>query len=173
MMILYILIAIIVILVVLAILSPKNYDVNRSILINKQLPEVFTYLKSLKNQDLWSSWGTKDPNMIRNFTGKDGTVGCIASWKGNKEVGEGEQEITKIVENELIESELRFLKPFKSTSNAYFKVTEEEKETKVIWGFFGENKFPMRFFMLFMNMDKMVGNDFEIGLKKLKELLEK
>ena len=90
---LYIVIAIVLIVIVLAIIAPKSYDVNRSIVINKPLPEVFSYLKLLKNQDNWSPWAEKDPNMKKTFKGTDGEVGFVSSWIGNKEVGEGEQEL--------------------------------------------------------------------------------
>ena len=171
---LYIVLAVILIIIVLALISPKSYDVNRNISINKPLPEVFSYLKSLKNQDNWSPWAEKDPNMEKTFTGTDGEIGCVSAWKGNKDVGEGEHEITNIVKNKVIESQLRFLKPFNSTSDAYLKVKEDVGNgTLVIWGFKGKNKFPMSIFMLFMNMDKTVGKDFEHGLNKLKTGLEK
>lgn len=169
---LYIVLAIIVIIIVLAIIAPKEYDVSRSIVIKKPLPEVFQYLKKLKNQDAWSPWAEKDPNMEKTFIGIDGKVGFVSAWAGNKEVGEGEQEITGIVENEVVKSQLRFLKPFKSTSDAYLKVCDDAGDTLVTWGFSGENKFPISILMLFMNMDKTVGKDFEHGLKKLKGILE-
>lgn len=170
---LYILIALIVLVIILALIAPKTYDVSRSVVINKPLPEVFSYLKSLKNQDNWSPWVGKDPNMKKIFKGTDETVGFISYWNGNKEVGEGEQEITGIVENKVVNSQLRFLKPFKSTSDAYLKVDIDSGGTKVTWGFAGNNKFPMSIMMLFMSMDKMVGKDFEYGLNKLKGILEK
>ncbi len=174
MMVLYIVLAIVVLILFLAVIAPKNYDVSRSIEINRPKSVVFDYLKSLKRQDEWSPWGKRDPNMVRDFKGTDGEVGAISRWKGNKEVGEGEQEITNIVEGERIESELRFLKPFKSTSEAYIATKEVEKEmTKVVWGFSGKNQFPMSIMMLFMNMDKAIGKDFEEGLASLKEILEK
>jgi len=157
----------------LAVIAPKSYEVNRSVEINKPLSEVFNYLRSLKNQDNWSPWAQKDPNMKKTFTGTDGEVGCISAWEGNKEVGSGEQEITAIVKDKVIESQLRFLKPFKSTSDAYLKVAKAGKGSEVTWGFTGKNKFPMSIMMLFMNMDKVVGKDFEEGLAKLKTLLEK
>ncbi|MCK0159880.1 SRPBCC family protein [Allomuricauda sp. F6463D] len=173
MLVLYIGLALVLLLIILAIIAPKNYDVSRSIEIAKSKNVVFDYLKSLKNQDEWSPWGKRDPNMQKKFTGTDGEVGAINYWKGNKEVGEGEQEITKIIADERIESELRFLKPFKSTSNAYLSIKEvENNRTKVVWGFSGKNKFPMSIMMLFMNMDKAVGKDFEEGLASLKEILE-
>ena len=169
---LYILGAIVLLIIILAIIAPKSYDVNRSIVINKPLTDVFAYLKLLKNQDNWSPWAEKDPIMKKTFTGTDGEVGFISAWVGNKEVGEGEQEITSFVENEVVYSQLRFLKPFKSTSDAYLKVSEENGGTKVVWGFSGNNKFPISIMMLFMNMDKSVGKDFEYGLNKLKGILE-
>ena len=171
--ILYIVLAVVVLILFLAAIAPKNYDVSRSIEINRPKSVVFDYLKCLKKQDEWSPWGKRDPNMEKKFTGTDGEVGAISYWKGNKEVGEGEQEITKIVDGERIEYELRFLKPFKSTSDAYLSTKEVEKErTKVVWGFSGKNKFPMSIMMLFMNMDKAIGKDFEEGLASLKEILE-
>ena len=169
---LYVLLAIVSLIVILGLIAPKKYEVNREIVINKPLAEVFTYLKSLKNQDNWSPWAAKDPNMKKTFTGKDGEVGCVSAWEGNKDVGSGEQELMNIIENVVIESQLRFLKPFKSTSDAYLKVNKVENGTKVIWGFTGINKFPISIMMLFMNMDKTVGKDFEEGLDKLKKILE-
>ena len=170
---LYIVVAILFIVIVIALIAPKSYDVSRNIIVNKPLPEVFLYLKSLKNQGNWSPWAEKDPNMNKTFKGTDGEVGFVSAWIGNKEVGEGEQEITGVVENEVVYSQLRFLKPFKSTSDAYLKVEKEGEGTKVTWGFSGNNKFPMSIMMLFMNMDKAIGKDFEYGLNKLKGILEK
>jgi len=173
MIVLYIILGIVALVLVLAAIAPKNYNVSRSIEIAKPKSVVFDYLKSLKRQDEWSPWGKRDPNMEKKFTGTDGEVGAISYWKGNKEVGEGEQEIIKIVEGDSIESQLRFLKPFKSTSDAYIITKEVEKDkTKVIWGFSGKNKFPMSIMMLFMSMDKAVGKDFEEGLASLKKILE-
>ncbi len=170
---LYILLGIVLLLIILYLLAPARYDVSRSIEIARPAPEVFEYLKYLKNSDEWSPWARKDPNMKKGFKGTDGTVGATSSWEGNKEVGSGEQEITAIVPGKRIESELRFLKPWKSTSDAYLEVEPAGDDgSKVRWGFKGTNGFPMRLMMLFMNMDKMVGKDFEEGLASLKTRLE-
>lgn len=171
--ILYIILVIVMLVVTLAVLGPKYYDVSRSKEIAKPKVEVFEFLKYLKNQQQWSPWDKKEPNMEKRFTGTDGEVGAVNYWKGKK-VGEGEQEITKIVEGERMEGELRFMKPFKSTSDSYLIAEEiSPKETKVIWGFKGKNAFPMTIIALFMNIDKMVGKDFEEGLQDLKVILEK
>lgn len=157
---LYIIGAIVLLILVLGLLAPKGYN-------------VFNYVKYIKNQDHWSPWKSRDPEMKQSFIGEDGTVGFVSKWKGNKEVGTGEQEIKGIVENERIDSELRFFKPWKTTSDAYLKVFDEgDGKTKVVWGFSGKNKFSMSIFMLFFNMDKSVGKDFEEGLVKLRTILE-
>ena len=108
----------------------------------------------------------------KTFTGTDGEVGFVSAWVGNKDVGSGEQEIIGFKENEEVVSQLRFLKPWKSTSDAFLRVFQECESTKVVWGFTGHNKFPVSIMMLFMNMDKAVGGDFEQGLAKLKKVLE-
>ena len=170
---LYILAGIVLLILFLGLIAPKGYNVSRSIEIAKPQAEVFNNIRFLKKQDEWSPWNKKDPNMKKEFKGTDGEVGATSHWIGNKDVGEGEQEITKIVEGERIESELRFLKPWKSTSDAF--ITTEalgSDKTKVTWGFSGKNKFPTSIFMLFMNMDKAVGGDFEEGLASLKSILE-
>ena len=137
------------------------------------LEDVFDYLKYVKNQDNWSPWKKKDPNIKQQFEGIDGTVGFISKWQGNKDVGEGEQEIKNIEPNVRMDSELRFFKPWKSQSDAYLKVSKEDNgQTKVFWGFSGKNPVPFNVFMLFFNMDKTVGKDFEDGLNDLKAILE-
>jgi len=151
MILLYIFLALIFILILLAVVAPKKYDVNRMITINKPIDEVFNYLKFIKNQDEWSPWKKKDPNMKQDFMGSDGEVGFIAKWEGNKDVGTGEQELLRIVDNEIIESKLRFFKPWKSESDAYIKDegSAKDKSTVVTWGFFGNNKPPSNIFFFF------------------------
>ncbi|WP_394331586.1 SRPBCC family protein [Pustulibacterium marinum] len=110
--------------------------------------------------------------MKKTYVGTDGEIGFISAWEGNKDVGAGEQELINFVDGELIQSQLRFLKPWKSTSDAYIRLEELNEATQVTWGFSGHNKFPASIFMLFMDMDKAVGKDFNEGLKNLKRILE-
>lgn len=170
----YIIAAIIALLIFLIALGPKSYDVHRDIVIQRPLAEVFQYLKLIKNQENWGPWAKRDPGMKKYETGIDGTVGYISGWESDhKQVGSGEQEIEKIVENESVICELRFLKPWKSVSKGYLKVSEvNENETRVVWGFHGKNNMPMSIMMLFINMEKAIGKDFEEGLQDLKRILE-
>lgn len=171
---LYILGLIVAILIILILVAPKKYNVSRSILIDKTRAEVYDYLKFIKNQDHWSPWLKRDPQMKRKFTGEDGEVGFVSWWDSDhKQVGSGEQEIALLQPNERIETDIRFLKPWKSESRGYFVLKDAGSGgTEVTWGFHGTHKVPFNVMMLFMNMDKLVGKDFEEGLSNLKETLE-
>jgi hypothetical protein len=167
-------VGIIALLLIAALFVDKDFSAQRNIVINKPKAEVFAYLKSLKNQDNWSVWGKRDPNMKKEFVGTDGTVGCISKWSGNDEVGVGEQEIKAITEGEKIDFELRFKKPFESTSKAYLTTEAiDSTNTKVTWGFSGSMPYPMNLMKVFMNMEEAIGNDFDEGLNNLKMILDK
>ena len=160
--------------VILAFTVSGDYKVEREVTINKPKAEVFSYLKNLKNQNDWGPWAKKDPAIKLDYRGTDGTPGFVSSWKSEMpDVGEGEQEIKKVSEGERVETQLRFKKPFESTSDAYM-ITEpvSESQTKVKWGFTGAMPKPMNLMMLFFDMDKEVGKDFDEGLSNLKKKLE-
>jgi len=166
---------IIVLLLVVALFVKKEYAVEREIAINKPKQEVFDYVKFLKNQDNFSVWAQTDPNMKKDFRGTDGTVGAVSAWDSeNKQVGKGEQEIKNIIEGERIDFELRFLKPFEATDNAFMSTEAVGgNQTKVKWGFNGKMPYPMNLMLLVMNMDKMLGDQLQTGLNNLKTILEK
>jgi hypothetical protein len=174
MIVLYIILSIIAVLLIAALFIPKGMKATREIVINKPNAEVFNYIKQLKNQDSYSKWGSMDPNMKKEYKGTDATVGFVSAWEGNKKVGAGEQEIKGIVEGSRLNTELRFIKPFKSIAQS--SMTTEavnENSTKVSWGFEGSMNYPMNVMKLFMNMEKAIGDDFAIGLSNLKTLMEK
>lgn len=170
---LYILLGIGLIVAILHFIAPKNYHVERKIVVTENIDTVFKSLCSLKEQQVWSPWGAKDPNIKVEFHGEDGQIGSYSHWEGNKEVGVGEQEITKIEASSYIETELRFLKPFESTSFGFFTIKEVADGTEVTWGFKGENTFPSTLMMVFMDMDKAIGPDFEKGIADFKTYIEK
>ncbi len=162
-----------VIIAVLHFMSPPEFKVERQIIINKPKAEVFAFLKSLKNEQKWSPWAKKDPNMSMTYRGVDGTVGSVSAWAGNKEVGEGEQEVKNIIEGDRIDLELRFKKPMENTGTAYF-ITEtiEPSQTRVRWGMIGQSHFPANIICLIINMKKMLADTFDDGLNQLKKVME-
>jgi uncharacterized protein YndB with AHSA1/START domain len=173
------LVAIVVLLIaVVAIASfatPTDFKVEREVTINKPKAEVYNYVRMLKNQNDWGPWYKKEPTMKQEFRGTDGTVGFVSYWNGKDEqVGEGEQEIKKLVENERMETELRFKRPFESKADAFLILESAgENQTKTKWGFSGSMPRPMNVMLLVMDMDKEVGKDFGDGLANLKTIMEK
>ncbi len=158
---------------VLALFTKKSYSLKREIVIKQPVNVVFDYLKHIKNQDEYSKWVQTDPNMKKEYRGTDGTVGFVYGWNGNKQAGEGEQEIKGIDENKRLDLEVRFVRPFAAVARTPF-ITEaiSENETKVTWGTDSAMNYPMNIFLLFMNMDKLLGKDLEFSLQQLKERLE-
>lgn len=161
----------IVLVLVVALVMPKEYTVEREVVINKPLEEVFAYARQLKNQDKYSVWNMGDLNKKQTFKGTDGTVGFVNTWNGNDEVGEGEQEITGIDENKRIDVQVRFKRPFESIMDGY-TLTESTgpATTKVVWGCTGVSSYPMNI----MNplMDGMLGKDIQQNLDNMKAQIE-
>jgi hypothetical protein len=166
---------VIVVFLIAGLLLKKDYTIERTISINKSKQEVYDYIKMLRNQDNYSVWNRRDPNMTKTYTGEDGTVGFTYAWDSqNKEVGAGEQEIKKLDEGKRLEMELRFKRPFEMKGGAYMTTDEAgETQTTVKWGFNGSMPYPMNALMPFMGMDKRLGGDLEKGLNDLKMILEK
>lgn len=162
----------IILLLVLAAVMKKEYNIKRDVIINLPKQQVFDYLKQLKNQDNFNKWVMVDPEMKREFKGTDGTVGFVYGWNGNKQAGEGEQEITAIEEGKKIETEIRFKRPMPATAHAN-TITEamSDNHTRVIWNNFGNVKFPMN--IMASMIEKMLAKDMEISLSNLKNILEK
>jgi len=170
----FVLLAIIALALVTAAFVKKEMHAEREVVINKPKSEVFNYVKYLRNQNDYSKWGSMDPNMKKEFRGTDATVGFVSAWASEKsDVGKGEQEIKSIKEGERIDYELRFIEPWESKATAYMIVEDAPGgQSKVKWGFNGKMDYPFNIMHLFMDMDKMIGDDFGTGLEKLKARLE-
>lgn len=164
---------IIIVPLIVALFVKKDIKVEEEIIINANSDEVYSYVVLLKNQNNYSKWALSDPKMKSSFRGVDGTVGFVSAWTSeDKNTGTGEQEITKITENR-IEYELRFIKPFKQTNFSYMEVDKvDDNQTIVKWGFESTMKYPSNLFLLFMDMEKMLSDDLETGLRNLKNIIE-
>lgn len=172
--ILFVFVTLVALVLIVALFVNGKYSVEKSIEINQPKSEVFDYLRYLKNQDEYSTWAMKDPKMTKTYKGTDGKVGFVSAWDSkNEDVGKGEQEIIAIKEGERIDYELRFIKPFEATDNAYMITSSKtESNTTVTWGFNGEMNYPFNLFMLFMDMEEMLGPELQKGLENLKANLE-
>jgi hypothetical protein len=167
--------ALVAIALITALFVNKNMHAEREVVINKPKQQIFDYIKYVKNQDNYAKWNKMDPAMKKEYTGTDGAVGFSYAWDSdNKDVGKGSQTIAAIKEGERIDCDLHFIKPWESLAKTYQTVTAvNDSTTKVSWGFESKMAYPMNIMKLFMDMDKMIGDDFSIGLTNLKGVLEK
>ena len=164
---------IIVLLLIVALFVKKDFAITKEVVINKPVAEVFSYVRSLKNQDNYSIWNQIDPAMKKTYTGTDGMPGFIYAWDSqNKDAGKGAQEIKGIRENERVDIEIRFEKPMEGTNQAAIITTPVDGDkTKVEWGFYGTSPYP--FNLMNLCMDALVGKDLQQNLNNLKSVLEK
>jgi len=168
-----ILLALVVIVLIMAAFAPSEVSVERSTVILAPRPAVFAHVQTFEKRDAWSPWMKLDPNMKLERIGQDGTVGAISKWEGNEDVGKGQEQFTLITPNERIENTITFLEPWESKSNGWMQLADEKEGTKVTWGMKSPMPFPMGIMALFMDMDGMIGKDFEKGLADLKAIVEK
>lgn len=174
-MIIKILIGLVVIVVVSAVivaLQPSEFRVVRSATISARAPAVFAQVNDFHKWEAWNPWAKLDPAMKQTYEGAPAGTGAIYTWSGNKEVGEGRMTLTESRPNELIRIKLEFFKPFRATNTAEFTFKPEGNQTTVTWSMTGENNFIAKAVHLFMNMDKMVGGQFEKGLAQMKSVVE-
>jgi hypothetical protein len=171
--------ALVVIVVVVAIfcvvvaMQPAHYRVERSAIMNAPPLVVFNQVNDFHKWDAWSPWAKLDPHMKTNFEGAPLGNGAVYSWTGNSDAGEGRMTITDSKPAELIKIKLDFIKPFAATSDTVFSFKPQGNQTAVTWTMDGDNNFIGKAFCLFINMDKMVGGDFEKGLAQMKTIAEK
>jgi Polyketide cyclase / dehydrase and lipid transport len=163
---------VIVVFVIVVATRPANYTVTRSATMTASTEAVFAQVNDLHKWEAWSPWAKLDPAMKETFEGTEAGVGASYSWAGNKQVGEGRMTITQSRANELVGMRLEFLKPMASTCSTVFSFKSAGDQTAVTWTMSGTNNFVGKAFCMFMNMDKMVGGDFEKGLTKMKTVVE-
>lgn len=158
--------------VVIVALQPSDFRIARSINISAPPATVFAQVNDFHNWEAWSPWAKLDPAAKATFEGPSAGEGAIFRWVGNEEVGEGNMTITESRPSDLIRIKLEFLKPFAATNTAEFTFKPEGNRTVVTWSMFGTNNFIAKAFCLFMNMDEMVGGQFEKGLASMKSVTE-
>ncbi|RZL48036.1 MAG: polyketide cyclase [Pedobacter sp.] len=167
-----------VIIVVLAVIIlvgglflPKTYSVNRSIVINAPDSVIYKNIADLNEFLKWNPWAKMEPSAKTTISGPIGQPGHIYAWEG-KETGSGQMKIKTVETNKLVDIEMKFLKPWESIADTKFLIVPEATSNKVIWTISGDHNLLSKWMCVFMSMDKMIGKDFESGLKSLKEKSE-
>jgi effector-binding domain-containing protein len=161
-----ILAVIIVIAAILTFTLPTKYNVERSITIDAPRNIVYDQVRYFKNFTAWSPWSNLDPAMSYEISSPDGEIGSVYSWSGNNSVGVGSLTNTALSDDR-IEQALDFTAPRESHDLTYYTFEETPEGVKVTWGLDGSMARPMNLMGLFMNLDKIIGQDFERGLNNL------
>lgn len=151
---------------------PSAFRISRSLKINAPAEAIFPLINDFHNWAQWSPYEKMDPNIKKTFSGPDSGVGANYKWAGDSKVGEGSMSITASQPSTRVEILLEFTKPMQATNTGEFTIVTTGTESDVTWAMTGEYNFMSKLFGVFVNMDQMVGGDFEKGLQQMKVVVE-
>lgn len=153
-------------------MQPADYRVERSATMAVPPATPFALVNDFHHWNSWSPWAKHDPNAQYTYDGPTAGVGAIMKWTGNDDVGEGKMTILESKPGEFIKIDLEFFKPFPSRCDTEFRFKPVGDNTIVTWTMAGTNGLVAKAFCLFIDMDKMIGGDFERGLNQMKTIIE-
>jgi hypothetical protein len=171
--ILLVLIALVAVFLAIVASRPATFEIKRSVDVNASPEVVSAQITSFKKWGAWSPWEKLDPAMKKTYDGPEDGVGAHYAWDSAKDVGAGEMKITDVKAGEKIGIDLHFTRPFEATNRVDFDLVKNGDQTGVTWTMSGKNSFGGKAMSLFMDMDKLIGDDFEKGLAALKDASEK
>jgi uncharacterized protein YndB with AHSA1/START domain len=163
----------IAIVLTLAAAKPNTFSVRRETTVRAPPEKIFPLIDDFHQWATWSPYESKDPAMKRTYSGATSGKGAVYAWDGNKNVGSGRMEILEAAAPAKIIIKLDFFRPFEGHNSAEFTMLPQGDATRLTWLMHGPAPFMSKLMQVFMNMDKMIGKDFEIGLANLKKLTEK
>ncbi len=151
---------------------PDAFTYQRTAVLPVPVEVVFPLVNDFHRWNEWSPWARLDAEQKLTFSGPESGTGAGYTWTGNDQVGEGRMTITDSKANEHITIKLEFIRPFAATNTSTFSFSPAEGGTQVTWAMSGDNTFISKAFGVFMDMDAMIGKDFERGLASMKEVAE-
>jgi hypothetical protein len=163
----------IAVILILAAARPNTFSVRRAIVVNAPAEKIFPLINDFHRWGSWSPYEHKDPAMKRSYSGAASGKGAVYAWDGDRNVGSGRMEILDASVPAKIVIKLDFFAPFEGHNTAEFTMLPQGDATNLTWLMHGPAPFMAKIMHVFMNIDRMVGKDFEIGLANLKRLTEK
>lgn len=146
---------------------PDRFRVERSAEVQAPADVVFALIDDFHQWGRWSPWEKIDPKLQRSFEGPSAGAGAIYAWQGNSNIGSGRMTILESRPGELVSIRLEFFEPFAATNAARFELEPSGSAMRVRWSMEGEQSFVGKAISLVMDMDAMVGGQFEQGLADL------
>jgi len=153
--------------------KPDTFRIRRAASIKAPPEKVFPLINDFRNWGAWSPWEKKDPAMKRHLGSTASGKGAVYAWEGTKDVGQGRMEIAESVPPSRVAITLDFVKPFQAHNMVEFTLEPTGDATNVTWAMQGHTPYVAKIIHLFLDMDGMVGKDFETGLANLKAAAEK
>lgn len=164
--------AIVLLAIVIVAMLPGEFRIERSVSIAAPATQIFSQIDDFHNWEAWSPWAKLDPQCTKTFDGSPQGIGAIFSWSGNDTVGEGRMRLIAHRPPEQIHIGIDFLRPFQATNNVEFTLTPNGQDTRVTWSMTGTRNFLCKTISLFLDINTLVGKDFEKGLAQLKTVVE-
>jgi hypothetical protein len=153
--------------------KPNELTVRRTTRIRSAPDRIFPQINDFHNWAAWSPYEKLDSSMTKTFSGASSGKGSIYEWEGNSKVGKGRMEITDSSTPRKVVIMLDFMRPFKAHNTSEFTLDPQGDSTDVTWSMHGPSPFVTKVMGVFMNMDKLIGRDFETGLANLKANAER
>ena len=163
---------IVAVILVIPAFRPDTFRVQRSATMKAPPEKIAAILTDFHGWAAWSPWEKMDPAMQRTFGGAPKGKGATYAWVGNDKVGQGSMAITDATPSR-VALDLDFVRPFEAHNKVEFALAGKGEATEVTWSMAGPVPYFFRLFHLVMDMDKMVGKDFEAGLANLKTVVER
>ncbi len=148
-----------------------GYTITRSVDVGAEPGTVHALVDDFHEWTKWSPWEDVDPALRRTYSGSGSGVGAHYAWSGNRKAGQGSMEIVSSTPEQIAVT-LVFEKPWKAENPVEFRFEPTGAGTRVTWTMSGENTGMAAVFAKVFNMDKMLGNDFDKGLARLKAVAE-
>jgi uncharacterized protein YndB with AHSA1/START domain len=164
-------------LLIYAATRPDAFRVERSAVIQAPPEKVFALIDDFRRWTAWSPWEKVDPQLKRTHSGAHSGKGAAYAWEGNRNVGSGRMEIVECMPPSnaapaKIVIKLDFITPFEGHNTAEFTLTPGPQGTTVSWAMFGPSPYISKLMGIFLNMDRMIGGQFELGLAAMKTVAE-
>ena len=153
--------------------KPDTFAITRSARIAAPPDAIFPLINDPQRFITWSPFEKKDPDMKRTFSGAPSGPGSIYDFDGDSQVGKGRLSIVDATAPSKVVMQLDMLKPIEGHNAIEFTMRPEGGATLVTWSMSGKMPFISKVMSVFIDMDKMVGTDFESGLESLKAIAEK
>jgi carbon monoxide dehydrogenase subunit G len=171
-------IALVIVVLLLAVLAyaatkPDSMHVQRSVTVKAPPDKIFPLINDFHRWSAWSPYEKVDPAMNKVYSGPAAGKGAVYEWAGNSQVGQGRMEITDAPDPSRVTIKLDFIKPFEGHNVAEFTLVPQADATTVTWTMEGRSPYVAKLMGVFVNMDNMIGKDFETGLSNIKAIAEK